>query len=97
MFKKSRRKIVLAILSVLALLVFGTLCTIYLASYVEMTRENRALLEQYVDSYTLMENMGRIDAGGGKTDGGSAPHPMDPPMLELSHFILSPSPTADRR
>lgn len=86
MFKKSRRKIVLAILSVLALLVFGTLCTIYLASYVEMTRENRALLEQYVDSYTLMENMGRIDAGGGKTDGGSAPHPMDPPMLELSTF-----------
>lgn len=62
MFKKSRRKIVLAILSVLA------------------------LLEQYVDSYTLMENMGRIDAGGGKTDGGSAPHPMDPPMLELSTF-----------
>lgn len=83
---KSRRKIVLAILSVLVLLVFGTLCTIYLASYVEMTRENRALLEQYVDSYTLVENMGRIETGGGKPVGGSAPRPMNPPMLELSTF-----------
>lgn len=59
---KSRRKIVLAILSVLA------------------------LLEQYVDSYTLVENMGRIETGGGKPVGGSAPRPMNPPMLELSTF-----------
>lgn len=53
MFKKSRRKIVAAILSVLVLLLCGTFCIIYLASYAEMTNENRRLLEQYVDAYTL--------------------------------------------
>lgn len=53
MFKKSRRKIVGAILSVLVLVLFGTFCVIYLASYVDMTNENRKLLEQYVNAYTL--------------------------------------------
>lgn len=45
MFKRSRRKIVAAILSVLVLLLLGTFGIIYLASYAEMTRENRRLLE----------------------------------------------------
>ena len=37
MFKKSRRKIVAAILSVLIMLLVGTFLIIYISSYVEMT------------------------------------------------------------
>lgn len=83
MFRKSRWKIVAAILSVLVLLLFGTFGVIYLASYVEMTNENRHLLEKYVDNYSLQE----------KTDM-KMPEMMDrpngasfhPPKLELSTF-----------
>ena len=53
MFKQSRRKIVAAILSALVLLLCGTFCTIYLASYAEMTGENQRLLQQYVDAYSI--------------------------------------------
>lgn len=53
MFKKSRRRIVAVILSLLVVLLFGTFCVIYLASYADMTKENRSLLEQYVASYSL--------------------------------------------
>lgn len=55
MFKKSRRKIIAAILSVLILVLAGTFCVIYLASYADMTNENRKLLEQYVNAYSLPE------------------------------------------
>lgn len=58
MFRKSKRKIVALILSVLAVVLFGTLCIIYLASYSEMTSENRALLEQYVAEYSLQTEAG---------------------------------------
>ena len=81
MFKKSRRKIVAAILSVLVLLLFGTFCVIYLASYVDMTNENRALLKQYVDAYVLP---GTFEGDRTKDPGGD-PHGK-PPMLELSTF-----------
>ena len=53
MFKRSKRKIVAAILSVLVLLLAGTLCVIYAASYIDMTNENQEMLRQYVQSYTL--------------------------------------------
>ena len=81
MFKKSRRKIVAAILFVLVLLLFGTFCVIYLASYVDMTSENRALLKQYVDAYVLP---GTFEGDRAK-DAWGDPHGK-PPMLELSTF-----------
>ncbi len=86
MFKQSKRKIVAAIMSVLVLLLCGTFCVIYLASYVEMTSENRGLLEQYVDSYALPGGPGdgNLDGGRVKDDRGSPP--AKPPMLELSTF-----------
>ena len=65
MFKKSKRKIIGALLAVLVILLFGTMCVIYLASYAEMTRENRSLLEQYVSDYTLEEK--NRQAGARKT------------------------------
>ena len=40
MFKKSRRKIVAAIMSILVLLWVGTLGVIYASSYFEMTKQN---------------------------------------------------------
>ena len=87
MFKRSRRKIVAAILSALVLLLFGTLCVIYIASYAEMTRDNGKMLEQYVDSYTLSGPSvpGETDRNMRmRTDGGRLHQ--DPPMLELSTF-----------
>lgn len=53
MFKKSRRKIVAAILSVLIMLLVGTFLIIYISSYVEMTGENQQMLRQYVSEYNL--------------------------------------------
>ncbi len=85
MFKKSRRKIVAAILSGLVLLLCGTFCIIYLASYAEMTTENRGLLEQYVSAYTLPGMLSsNPDTGKTKDDRGNPP--AKPPMLELSTF-----------
>lgn len=85
MFKKSRKKIVAAILSVLILLLFGTFCIIYLASYVEMTNENKALLEEYVNAYTIPEKPD-MGVSGGRTEGERGNPPGKPPMLELSTF-----------
>lgn len=54
-----------AILSVLVLVLLGTFGVIYLASYVEMTRENRQLLRQYVDGYVLGEGTENTLSNGG--------------------------------
>lgn len=96
MFKRSKRKIVAAILSVLVLLLVGTLCVIYAASYIDMTNENQEMLRQYVQSYTLPGNGGTDNtAAGSPGTGNFAPirpreppnDPKDkPPMLELSTF-----------
>lgn len=64
MFKKSRRKIIGAILLVLVLVLPGTFCVIYLASYVDMTNENRKLLEQYVNTYSLPGPQADASPGG---------------------------------
>lgn len=82
MFKTSRRKIVAALLSVLVLLLFGTFCVIYLASYADVTRENRALLKQYVETYRLpgTQASNTADSKVKKEERGK------PPMLELSTF-----------
>lgn len=86
MFKKSRWKIVAAILFVLVLLLVGTFGVIYLASYVEMTRENRALLEQYVNSYTLLEGERRVETDAAAPPGSPSRRDQRPPILELSTF-----------
>lgn len=52
---------------------------IYLASYMEMTSENRSLLEEYVNSYSLAGMIHRHPADPGNMREG-------PPMLELSTF-----------
>ncbi len=53
MFKRSRKKIILAIMGSLILLFAVTLSVILLASYREIRQENRAMLQRYVELYYL--------------------------------------------
>ncbi len=53
MFKKSRRKIVAAIMSVLVLLWVGSLGVIYASSYIEMSNKNEMMLITHAEMYAL--------------------------------------------
>ena len=53
MFKKSRKKIVASIMSILVMLWAGTLGMIYASSYFEMSRQNERMLKAHSDMYTL--------------------------------------------
>lgn len=53
MFKKSRKRIVAAIMSVLVLLFLGTLTVIYMSSYFEMRYDNLKMMERHAQSYVL--------------------------------------------
>ena len=57
MFKKSRRKIVAAIMAILVLILLAALGVIYASSYFEMTQRNKAMLEQYADHYVLADHL----------------------------------------
>lgn len=63
MFKKTRRKIVVAIMSVLILLWIGTLSIIYVSSYFEMSEENKQMLMAHVDMYNLSQPLNDIPPG----------------------------------
>lgn len=82
MFKRSRRRIVASILATLVLLLFGTICVIYLASYADMTNKNQWLLKQYVETYSL-SGKGEPDASAREPASGTR---VPPPRLELSTF-----------
>jgi len=56
MFKKSRRKIVAAIMSILVLLWVGTLGVIYASSYFEMTKQNEQMLEMHAEMYAVNQS-----------------------------------------
>ena len=58
MFKKSRKKIVAAIMSILTLLWVGTLCVIYISSYFEVTTTNREMLKEHAEQFMLEKPMG---------------------------------------
>lgn len=83
MFKKSRRKIVAAIMSVLSLVFIGTLCVIYIASYMEVTNDNYDMLFHHVETYSLYEHIKDI------------PSDWSLPMDEYP-IISSPPPKNDR-
>ena len=53
MFKKSRKKIVAAIMSILVLLWVGTLGVIYASSYFEMSNKNKEMLQTHTWLYSL--------------------------------------------
>lgn len=81
MFKKSRRKIVAAIMSVLALLFLGTLAIIYGSSYFEVSKTNYDMLQQYAQLYYLEKQSGDIQP--------KAPHGPNP-----GHDVPKPNPDA---
>lgn len=90
MFKKSRRKIVAAIMSVLALLWVGTLGVIYASSYFEMSKQNREMLQAHAEMYSLPSTFSEIiPPNRPKPDGNHSAKPgFDPqsPMFRLSNF-----------
>lgn len=92
MFKKSRRKIVAAIMSVLVLLFLGTLAVIYGSSYFEVSSANHEMLERYSVLYSLdgqpggslLPDMKPIKKAPG--DFPDSPHFEDSPAFHLSTF-----------
>lgn len=80
MFKKSQRKIVAAIMSVLVLLWIGTLAGIYTFSYAEMSDRNRGMLKEYADHYNLYQPFALSGKPAGK------PHGPGSPEFRLSTF-----------
>lgn len=57
MFKKSRRKIVAAIMVVLVILWVGTLGIIYTSSYIEMKRQNEQMVKSHAERYNLPKEL----------------------------------------
>lgn len=90
MFKKSRRKIVAAIMSVLVLLWVGTLGVIYASSYFEMKKQNEKMLRAHAEIYSLSPSMNSMTPSIGQMPGGSKrgfePGFTDSPMFRLSIF-----------
>ena len=90
MFKKSRRKIVAAIMSVLVLLWVGTLGVIYASSYFEMKKQNEKMLRAHAEMYALSPSMNGMTPSRGQNPGGSKrgfePGFTDSPMFRLSTF-----------
>ena len=85
MFKKTRRKIVAAIMAVLVLLWVGTLAVIYATSYYEMSHQNREMLQAHADMYVIENGLESLPASRPKPDGGR-PGFSDSPVFQLSTF-----------
>ncbi len=90
MFKKSRRKIVAAIMSVLVILWVGTLGVIYASSYFEMKKQNKEMLQAHANMYTLPRELDKtLPPDRPFPDGKHGFKPdFDPqsPMFQLSTF-----------
>ena len=89
MFKKSRRKIVAAIMSILVLLWVGTLGVIYASSYFEMTRQNEQMLKVHAEMYALTQSFGGMRPPSRPFPGGNPGFNSDfaeTPMFQLSTF-----------
>lgn len=86
MFKKSRRKIVAAIMSVLVLLWVGTLGVIYASSYFEMSKQNREMLQAHAEMYNLPTSFGEMIPPGRPAPGGNPNFRPDSPKFQLTTF-----------
>ena len=84
MFKRSERKIVAAIMTILTLLWVVTLAVILFASYSEVSSTNREMLEEHVAMYTL-EDKGGTMIPGKPMPGQIGPH-ADTNRFKLSTF-----------
>ena len=89
MFKKSRRKIVAAIMSILVLLWVGTLSIIYASSYFEMTKQNEQMLKAHAQMYSLSDSFDGMRPPSRPFPSGNPVSPPDfteSPMFQLSTF-----------
>lgn len=87
MFRKSRIKIVAAIISILVLLWIGTLCVIYISSYFEVSNRNLDMLDQHVALYSLEQTpMNDIKTNDKLKPDIREPHLEDTPAFQLSTF-----------
>ena len=90
MFKKSRRKIVASIMSILVLLWVGTLGVIYAFSYYEMKDQNEQMLKAHAQMYSLPPSFAQMMPPGRPMPGGepSFKPGFDPesPKFQLSTF-----------
>ena len=90
MFKKSRRKIVAAIMSILVLLWVGTLGVIYAFSYLEMSNDNEQMLKTHAQMYALSQPSEMISPsvrpGPDDNHGGKSGF-RDSPAFQLSRFF----------
>ncbi len=82
MFKKSRKKIVAAIMGILTLLWVGTLCVIYISSYFEVATTNREMLKEHAEQYMLEKHLGG-------TFEPMKPFPNRGPHIDTNQFKLS--------
>ena len=90
MFRRSRRKIVAAIMSILVLLWVGTLGVIYASSYFEMKKQNEQMLQSHAQMYDLPNAFDQMmPPNGPRPDGNPGFKPgFDPesPKFQLSTF-----------
>lgn len=89
MFKKTRRKIVAAIMSILVVLWVGTLGVIYASSYFEMSKQNKRMLKAHAERYSLSESFEGTLPPAPPFPGGNAGTPSgfaESPMFQLSTF-----------
>lgn len=87
MFKRSKIKIVAAITAIMALLMFGTLCVIYISSYGEMSRENKEMLKAHAQAYAPPSGELALPPSTPELD---SPRPDERPPFDSSpHFKLS--------
>ena len=89
MFKKSRRKIVAAIMSVLVFLWVGSLGIIYTSSYITMSNRNEQMLKAHADMYTLTQSFEGIKPPAMPFPNGAPefrPDFSESPMFQLSTF-----------
>lgn len=85
MFKRSRKKIVAAIMAILVVLWVATLGVIYASSYLDMSRHNRQMLKAHSDMYVLAHSAPDTHLPTSEKPKGR-PKFADEPMFRLSNF-----------
>lgn len=89
MFKKSRRRIVASIMSILVALWVGTLGVIYASSYFEMSKQNDQMLKTHAEMYNLSHGFDDFQPERPMSGGNPGfKHDFDPdsPKFKLSTF-----------
>lgn len=86
MFKKTRRKIVAVIMSILVLLWVGTLGIIYAFSYFKMTKQNEEMLKTHADMYELGQSFDNMMPPSRPKPEGKPNFDPESPMFQLTTF-----------